>query len=420
MSWWTLPENWGTVCLGSLVQIKSGFACAKRNLVSAGAGVAHLRPFNVDTRGRINLSEVYYIPPDYKDNVENYALEPGHVLFNNTNSVELVGKTGLVTEPMQCTFSNHIYRLTVKARAKNCLEPAWLALALRRLWAMGYFAEYCNRWIGQAGFNSKRLTDVEIPLPYPDDPGRSLEVQRRIVARIEELFARIAEARHLRAATDQDAEDLMPTMSAEIFPDPEDELPKGWHLKRVAGISEKPQYGYTQSAHDEPVGPKFLRITDIQDGHVNWEMVPFCPCTENCLAKYRLESGDIVFARSGATTGITFLVKDCPKAIFASYLIRLKIKGKVMPSYVYCFFQSPYYWSQIKPRGAAQPNVNAKILSRLKVPIPPTLTEQHRIVEYLDSVQSQVRALKRAQKAAATELERLEQSILARAFRGEL
>ena len=50
----------------------------------------------------------------------------------------------------------------------------------------------------------------------------------------------------------------------------------------------------------------------------------------------------------------------------------------------------------------------------------PVPSEQHRIVKHLDSVQSQVAALKRAQKAAATELERLEQSILARAFRGEL
>jgi len=105
---WELPEGWATVCLGSLVQIKSGFACAKKNLVPADEGVAHLRPFNVDTKGRVDLSQVYYIPADYKDDMEDYALEPGHVLFNNTNSVELVGKMALVKESLECVFSDHI------------------------------------------------------------------------------------------------------------------------------------------------------------------------------------------------------------------------------------------------------------------------------------------------------------------------
>lgn len=215
MSWWSLPEDWKATPLGPLVKIKTGFACAKKNLVPADQGIAQLRPFNIATHGKIDLSEVYYIPPDYKDGTEAYALEPGHVLFNNTNSVELVGKTALVTEPMQCVFSNHIYRLTVKAKAH--LDPAWLALALRALWNRGYFEEYCNRWIGQAGFNQKMLKAVEIPIPHPEDPARSLETQRRIVARIEGLFAELGAARHLHAALVHDAERLMDAVLADTF-----------------------------------------------------------------------------------------------------------------------------------------------------------------------------------------------------------
>ena len=91
-----------------------------------------------------------------------------------------------------------------------------------------------------------------------------------------------------------------------------------------------------------------------------------------------------------------------------------------MPAYVYRFFQSPYYWRQVKLRGAAQPNMNARILSGLKVPIPDTLAGQRRIVEYLDGVQAQVSELKRLQAESAAELERLSGAVLARAFRGEL
>lgn len=253
----------------------------------------------------------------------------------------------------------------------------------------------------------------EIPLPPLDE-------QRLIVAHIEELFARIEEARRLCSVTSQDVERLISAVLEETLPDPENDLPRGWYLKRVAEISEKPQYGYTQSAQDEPVGPKFLRITDIQNGQVNWETVPFCLCTKREIDKYRLMPGDIVFARSGATTGKTFLIRECPEAVFASYLIRLKVRKGTNPTYIYWFFQSPYYWSQIKPRGAAQPNMNARILSGLKVPIPDAPEKQRRIVKYLDGVQAQVTELKRLQEKSSAELERLAQAVLDQAFRGEL
>ena len=63
------------------------------------------------------------------------------------------------------------------------------------------------------------------------------------------------------------------------------------------------QYGYTQSASEKEVGPKFLRITDIQNKPINWNEVPYCEISEKDLKKYLLETGDIVIARTGASTG---------------------------------------------------------------------------------------------------------------------
>src|SRR5687767_6460977 len=123
-----------------------------------------------------------------------------------------------------------------------------------------------------------------------------------------------------------------------------DALPDGWTRQTVNDLSENIQYGYTESAKDEPVGPKFLRITDIQNGKVNWDTVPYCKCSDNDLDKYRLESGDIVFARTGATTGKSFLITNPPKAVFASYLIRLRLREAINKKYFSYFLDSPYYW----------------------------------------------------------------------------
>lgn len=58
-------------------------------------------------------------------------------------------------------------------------------------------------------------------------------------------------------------------------------LPEGWRIERLGDYCYKPDYGYTESATNEPIGPKFLRITDIQDGGVDWNAVPYCKATTN-------------------------------------------------------------------------------------------------------------------------------------------
>jgi type I restriction enzyme S subunit len=162
-------------------------------------------------------------------------------------------------------------------------------------------------------------------------------------------------------------------------------MKKGWQTKQLSDASAI-NYGYTESASSEPVGPRFLRITDIQDDSVDWDSVPFCKIESADFPKYCLHSGDIVFARTGATTGKSFLVNDPPKAVFASYLIRLRLLDKqLLPKFVSLFFQTAGYWQLIKEgsSGSAQGGFNATKLGALRIPVPP-LSEQQRIVGVLD------------------------------------
>ncbi|MSR55960.1 MAG: hypothetical protein EXS09_22205 [Gemmataceae bacterium] len=152
-----------------------------------------------------------------------------------------------------------------------------------------------------------------------------------------------------------------------------------WDYARLRTVSDI-NYGFTERASSEPVGPRFLRITDIQDS------VPFCKIELAELHKYQLQSGDIVFARTGATTGKSFLVYDPPTAVFASYLIRFRLLGhRLLPEFVSLFFQTSRYWKSIKDgsSGSAQGGFNATKLGALSIPIPP-LSEQRRIVGILD------------------------------------
>ena len=182
-----------------------------------------------------------------------------------------------------------------------------------------------------------------------------------------------------------------------------------WKTRPLGEFADSVDYGVTASATKRAIGPKFLRITDIQDGVVRWESVPWCECDSRSANASRLKSGDIVFARTGATTGKSFLVRECPSdSVFASYLIRVRLGDTAEPRFVSHFFKTPDYWAQVSngARGAAQPGVNATTLRRLKIPLPP-LAEQRRIAEVLDRAE----ALRAKRRAALAQLDTLTQSL---------
>ena len=195
----------------------------------------------------------------------------------------------------------------------------------------------------------------------------------------------------------------------------------GWDFKELGAVSTI-SYGYTESASSEPVGPRFLRITDIQDDHVDWDSVPYCKIEAADLPRYRLASGDIVFARTGATTGKSFLVTDPPEAVFASYLIRLRLlERKLLPEFVYLYFQTSGYWKSVKDgsTGSAQGGFNASKLGALSIPVPP-LPEQQRIVGILDEAFDGIATVKANARRKLAALDALKKSLLHQAFSGAL
>lgn len=265
-----------------------------------------------------------------------------------------------------------------------------------------------------------KLSEILFPIPFHNNAQKSLIFQRQIVARIEALLSEVREMREINQRIIEDTNSLLLSTLGQLFPNPDRLLPEGWRLKTIEEISKNPQYGFTTSAKSEPIGPKFLRITDIQNGMVDWNTVPFCECNQREVDRYRLFDGDIVFARTGATTGKTFLISTPPEAVFASYLIRLQIERDASPDFVYWFFQSPYYWRQIIPRGGAQPNMNAQLLKKVKIPVPENPKIQEKIIAQAYSIQNEILQMQKDQNATGKMILDLEQAILAQAFRGEL
>jgi type I restriction enzyme S subunit len=165
-------------------------------------------------------------------------------------------------------------------------------------------------------------------------------------------------------------------------------IPDSWKWTTLDATSENIHYGVTAKAVFKTEGTRFLRITDIQDGRVDWSSVPTCDANEAKLQSSLLRNGDILIARTGGTIGKTYLVENLDTdAVFASYLIRWIPLPSSYPPFIKLFTNSPLYWTQLTEAtsGTGQPNVSASSLKRFMIPLPP-LEEQKRIVAKVDEL----------------------------------
>ena len=144
---------------GSIIEdIKSGFAYGK---YMKEGGIPQLRPYNITEDGKLDLSTLKYIPGT-KTNIEGYYLKKGDILFNNTNSPELVGKTTIFKSNLNCVFSNHLTRIRLD---ETKATPAYIKQLFNYLWLKRVFQNGCHQWVNQAAINNKNLRELEILLP---------------------------------------------------------------------------------------------------------------------------------------------------------------------------------------------------------------------------------------------------------------
>ncbi len=166
-----------------------------------------------------------------------------------------------------------------------------------------------------------------------------------------------------------------------------------WIQCTVAEACGSINYGLTASASSRSDGPKFLRITDIVSGSIDWNTVPHVEADDDTVAKYRLHDGDIVIARTGASTGTSAYVSDPPPSVFASYLVRLQAKPEFDGRFLAYYLKSKQFWDYI--RGvlgdkSAQPNASASTMTAAPFRAPRDEAQQRAIAHILGTLDDKI------------------------------
>lgn len=264
----------------------------------------------------------------------------------------------------------------------------------------------CTSRAAQAGFSKDDIKDELVPVP-------PLSEQQRIVSRLDSAFAHIDELKANAEKQLNDARALFQKALSKAM-----EPKEGWEEKTLGEISViAGDYGLNVSSKPFD-GVRYLRITDItDDGELNEDKV-----SANIVEGKKqdeLKEGDVLFARTGATVGKTLVYrKDFGECLYAGYLIRYRIiKNSVLPRFIHYITHSDAYykWVSLNQEAAAQPNISAKKYNLLPI-IYPSLSDQQRIVERLDSLSKNVKALEENQRKVIAECDALKQALLRKVF----
>lgn len=380
-----IPIEWMVSSLQeSCDLIKDGTHTPPKRIVS---GIPLLSAINIENGDIDFQNNVTYISEkDYKLIQKFYSIKRGDVLVT---IVGTLGRSTLVNSDQRFSVQRSI---AILRPHNNKIDNRYFFHILTSRKSQEQILHY-SKSTAQTGIYLNELAKIKIPIPPMQEQRRIAEILTKADVMIKSLNVLISKKKNIKQGLMQKL--LRRGIGHTKFKMTEiGEIPEEWKIKKIKDISESLQYGYTQRAISSPIGPKFLRITDIKDGVVLWRNVPYCICPDDLFEKYALKRGDILFARTGATTGKSYLVKECPRALFASYLIRLRLKKTVVPSYLYSFFNSLIYWRQIEKNsmGSAQGGINANTLSKILSPMP-RFEEQQKIAQIFSDADKEIEAL---------------------------
>lgn len=416
-----VPENWVWVRLGAVCGFERGItfpSSAKQN-ERDDENIPCLRTANI--QDELELNDLIYVNKKYYKNNIDKLIRKNDIIMSTANSRELVGKTSFVYKveyPM-------IFGGFVMALRANKLLSKFLFYYLRLEFLLGRFRGESTQTTNIANISSSVLGEYTFPLP-------PLSEQQRIVERIEELFAKLDEAKERL----QEVADSFAVRKAAILHKAfTGELTKQWRLEN--GVSDESweekkgedffEYvtsgsrGWAKYYSDK--GSIFVRMGNLNHGTIELDFsdIQYVELPDQVEGqRSKLQKNDILISIT-ADVGMIGLVREDMDAYINQHVALARPKNDLYAEFLAWYFVSDVGLQQMqnKQRGATKIGLGLQDIRSIILKIP-TLPEQHEIVRLIDDLLARERSAQQATEQALASIDLMKKSILARAFRGEL
>lgn len=378
------------VTIGDIAaDLRSGFASGEDD----PNGVVQFRMNNVTRTGEISWSKLRRVPTSKTR--EELLVRPGDILFNATNSPELVGKTALFSgfsEPV--TFSNHFIRIRAN---RSVAEPAYVVRWLQREFARGRFTGMCRSWVNQASITKDQLTSLNLPLP-------SLNEQRRIAAILDKADALRRKRKYSLDLIDSLAEEVV----AQVF--------KNNQPSRLIGEICDVQGGL-QLSHSRaslPIEMPYLRVANVHRNRLNLAEIKKMRITQSEQERTVLAKEDLLFVEGhgnaeeiGRCAVWDGSIAPC---VHQNHLIRARpLSDELDPLITSYWLNSPAGRQHLLKRGKTTSGLNTISVSDVKATPIPILRKDKQL--RLRSELERIGKLKLDAEIQSGELERLFSSL---------
>lgn len=297
-------------------------------------------------------------------------------------------------------------------RATEHLDPNYLFYFLSQESFREAGTRVMTGAVGHKRVPKEFIENQEIPLP-------PLPEQKRIVAILDKAFEGINQAISNAEKNLANARELFEIYLWNIFTKKGD----GWIDTTIGELCEKVEYGSSSKSQKEGNIP-VLRMGNIQGGKFDWANLAYTD-NEKEIEKYLLKTNDVLFNRTNSAelVGKTAIYKNERPAIFAGYLIRLHRKSDLIDAELLNYYLNSIpakeYGKTVMSRSINQANINGTKLKQYPISVPP-LIKQEEIAEKLSKLETKTKHLQTIYQQKLNALEELKQSILQKAFSGEL
>ena len=407
-----VPENWVWVRLGAIAEIVTGGTPSKKHPEYYGGNFPFYKPSDLD-QGRLTYDASEYLSEEGK--------KVSRIIPKNSTAVCCIGSIGKCGYLMcEGTTNQQINSAIPKINSLCLYYYLCTENFVQNLLSMASATTI-------AIVNKSKMESCAFPLP-------PLSEQQRIVERIEELFAKLDEAKERL----QEVADSFAVRKAAILHKAfTGELTKQW--RRENGVSDESweektlqdvcSMKITDGTHKTPVycdsekGVKFLSAKDITAEKICWDNIKYIvpELHEELYKRLAPQVDDVLLAKNG-TTGVAAIVEtDDIFDIYVTLAVLRPKKSIIYPLYLLKVVNSPLCKEQFAQHltGIGVPNLHLRDIKEVLIPLP-TLPEQHEIVRLIDDLLARERAAQQAAEQALASIDLMKKSILARAFRGEL
>lgn len=389
------------VPMGSLItEIRNGLNSEQYETAS-NASMLPITRIETISAGTVDFSRVNYTNVSHLERIK-YQLQQGDILLSHINSPDHIGKTAIFRSDRPLIHGVNL--LLLRPNPAVCY-PEYLNYYLKSFGPRATFRSHCKKAVNQASLNQGDVASLLVPrLSLPE---------QKWIASVLKKADRLRRLRHYALEL---SDTYMQSVFLEMFGDPLTN-PMEWAKSKIGAQIVNIRYGTGSPPQYVEKGNPFIRATNVKNGRIEKnDLVYISDIDAKKIPKCKVDLGDIILVRSGVNTGDCAVIPEIYHGAYAAYDLIIEVPFPL--NYYYALLiNSNYGKSIIEPlsRRAGQPHINAEQVKSLSFPIPdrPLIEKFAQIVQKLEYLQSQ-------QREAERQAEHLFQTLLHKAFRGEL